>query len=345
MAERIRNRSEKVKGLFFHEECSMTETSLHNTSEDYQQSVPILSVVIPVYGAPELISELCNRLHKSLSEITQDYEIILVFDCSPDNSWEKICEECKKDKRVKGIRLSRNFGQHYAITAGLKYAIGKWIVVMDCDLQDQPEEITRLYQHAQNGYDIVFAQRIERKDGLVKRMSSKVFYRVFSYMTDSHQDASIANFGIYRKCVIDAIMSMRDYVRYFPTMAQWVGFRRDVITVKHAERCIGRSSYSWKKLLMLAFATIIVFSDKPLRLTIKMGMLICLVTLAIAATYFCRYLHGSITVSGYTSLILSIWFLGGVVIFLIGVLGIYLGRTFDQTKQRPTYIIQATENL
>jgi glycosyltransferase involved in cell wall biosynthesis len=156
-----------------------------------------LSIVSPVYGAPSLIGELCLRLHSSLKKITEDYEIILVFDCSPDNGWEEICIECERDKRVKGIRLSRNFGQHYAITAGLEQATGEWVVVMDCDLQDRPEEINKLYKKAQEGYDIVFAQRADRKDSFLKRLSSKAFYAVFSYMTDTHQDARIANFGIY----------------------------------------------------------------------------------------------------------------------------------------------------
>ena len=307
--------------------------------------VPEISVVIPVYGAPEQISDLCNRLHKSLKKITKDYEIILVFDCSPDNSWERICKECKRDERVKGISLSRNFGQHYAITAGLEYTEGNWVVVMDCDLQDQPEEICKLYQKVQEGYDIVYAQREVRRDHFLKRMSSCLFYKVFSYMTDSHQDATIANFGIYSNKVILAILSMRDYVRYFPTMAQWVGFKSTSVVVEHAERSLGTSSYSLSKLLNLAVNNMIVFSDKPLRLTVKAGMSVCVLTILIAFIYLYLYLSGSITVIGYASLILSIWFLSGIIIFLIGIVGIYLGKTFDQTKRRPTYIINATENI
>lgn len=304
-----------------------------------------ISVVIPVYGAPELISELCSRLHKSLREITQDYEIILVFDCSPDDSWERICKECRIDKRVKGVRLSRNFGQHYAITAGLEHAVGKWVVVMDCDLQDQPEEICKLYRKAKEGYDIVFARRATRNDHFLKQMSSHLFYKVFSYMTDSQQDATISNFGVYSDKVIHAILSMRDYVRYFPTMAQWVGFKSTAIVVEHAKRSLGKSSYSLSKLLSLALNNMIVFSDKPLRLTVKVGMSVCILTILIAFIYLCRYISGSITIIGYASLILSIWFLGGIIIFLIGIIGIYLGKTFDQTKGRPTYIIDITKNF
>lgn len=304
-----------------------------------------ISIVCPVYGSPGILEELCERLHHSLGCLTKNYEIILVFDCSPDEGWRFICRECKKDGRVKGIRLSRNFGQHYAITAGLEHATGEWVVVMDCDLQDQPEEITRLYQKAQEGFDIVFAQRQLRKDGFLKRWSSKAFYAVFSYMTETNQDAQIANFGIYRDVTIDAVLSMRDYVRYFPTMAQWVGFDSVAIPVVHAERGEGDTNYSLQKLLKLAFDNMVVFSDKPLRLTVKFGMTISGVTMLIGAGYLWRYLRGDISVTGFTSLILSIWFLSGIIIFLLGVLGIYLGKSFDQAKQRPAFIVRDKENF
>jgi len=304
-----------------------------------------LSVVIPVYGGSELIPELKQRLEKSLEALTPDFEIILVFDCSPDNGWQMISKECRTDRRIKGICLSRNFGQHYAITAGLAHAQGEWIVVMDCDLQDRPEEIPKLYWKSQEGYDIVFAQRKFRKDRFLKRLSSRMFYKLFSYMTDSEQDASVANFGIYRKSVIEAVLSMGDKVRYFPTMVQWVGFHKVGIPVEHGERESGESGYSWGSLFQLAFGNMIAFSDKALHLTVKFGMLLCALAFATAAYYFLRYILGGITVSGYTSIILSIWFLAGVIIFVLGIIGIYLGRVFEQTKMRPSYIIKESKNL
>ena len=304
-----------------------------------------LSIVAPVYGSPELIPVLCERLHKSLQQVTEDYEVILVFDCSPDDGWGRICEECTKDQRVKGIQLSRNFGQHYAITAGLEKVSGEWVVVMDCDLQDRPEEIVNLYRKALEGYDTVFAQRIERKDSLAKRLSSKLFYVVFSYMTDSRQDASIANFGIYHRGVVGAILSMKDKVRYFPTMAQWVGFRSTVLPVEHGSRDAGETTYSWRRLLLLALDNMISFSDKPLHLTVQLGMLLCLFSFGAGLFYLLRYLFGGITVGGFTSIILSIWFLSGVIIFILGVLGIYLGQVFDQVKGRPSCIVRTTENF
>ena len=163
---------------------------------------PYLSIISPVYASEKLVDELVRRIQSSLSVITEDYEIILVDDCGPDNSWERIQAQAARDGRVRGMRLSRNFGQHKAITAGLEQAQGEWVVVMDCDLQDQPEEIPGLYAHAQTGgYDLVFARRVERQDSWLKRTGSRAFYQMLSYLTETRQDPAIANFGIYHRKV------------------------------------------------------------------------------------------------------------------------------------------------
>jgi dolichol-phosphate mannosyltransferase len=251
----------------------------------------------------------------------------------------------KKDKRVKGINLSRNFGQHYAITAGLSYAKGEWVVVMDCDLQDRPDEIPNLYKKAMEGWDIVFAQRKERKDGFLKKKLSKLFYYLFSYLTETKQDASVANFGIYNKKVIVAILSMKDQIRFFPTMVQWVGFRKYYLPVKHSERFEGKSSYNFKGLFKLALNSILAFSDKPLRLTVKLGFGITLISLLVMLVYFIMYLTGSIKVLGFTSLIISFWFLSGIIIFILGFVGLYIGKMFEKVKDRPNFIVQEEINI
>lgn len=305
----------------------------------------LLSIVSPVYRGEKMTEELVRRISESVGSITQHYEIILVNDASPDNSWNVIRAECEKDSRVKGINLSRNFGQHYAITAGLSYAKGEWVVVMDCDLQDRPEEIPNLYNKAIEGYDSVFAQRINRSDSLLKRMSSKLFYKFFSYMTETRQDASVANFGIYNRKVIESILAMGDKMRYFPTQVQWVGFRKYYMPVEHDSRLEGKSSYSLKKLFRLAFDTIVSFSDKPLRLTMNIGALITMLSFLIGLIYLIQYLCGHIVVMGYASLIISLWFICGILVFLIGVVGLYLGKTFNQTKGRPTFIVDDKINI
>ena len=306
---------------------------------------PHISVVSPVYRAEKIVPELVKQLHENLAIITDDYEIILVNDASPDNSWMSITAECEKDKRVKGINLSRNFGQHYAITAGLNYAKGNWVVVMDCDLQDRPDEIPNLYWKAEEGYDSVFAQRIERQDSFFKRLFSKMFYSLFSYLTETKQDASVANFGIYRKCVIEAILSMHDQIRFFPTMIQWVGFRKCYLPVQHADRYEGKTSYNFKGLLRLAINNIVAFSDKPLRLTVKIGFVISLFSFLLAIYNIFAHLIGIITVEGFTSTIFSIWFVSGLMLVVLGVVGLYVGKTFENVKKRPTYIIQNQINV
>ncbi len=298
-----------------------------------------ISVVSPVYRAENIVPELVSRLKVELSKITQDFEIILVEDCGPDNSWDKVLIETANDQRVKGIKLSRNFGQHHAITAGLDASKGDWIIVMDCDLQDRPEEIQNLYNEAQKGFDIVFARRVERQDKFIKTFTSKLFYKVFSYLSGIEQDGTIANFGIYSRKVINSINSMRESMRAFSPMARWVGFKKTAIDVTHAERFEGNTSYNWNKLINLALDIAIAYSDKPLKLAIKLGFSIALFSLLYAIYNVFAYLTGIITVSGYASIIISIWFLSGLIIFILGIVGLYIGKTFEGMKQRPLYLI------
>jgi glycosyltransferase involved in cell wall biosynthesis len=302
--------------------------------------MPKISVVSPVYGCKSCLNDLYARLLISLEKITSDFEIILVNDGGPDNAWPLIKEISQKDNRVKGIDFSRNFGQHYAITAGLEYATGEWVVVMDCDLQDQPEEILKLYTKSQEGYDVVLAQRYLRQDSFFKKMFSKLFYKTLGYLTETGQDSSVANFGIYHKNVITAILSMRDSIKYFPAMVKWVGFRSIGIPIEHAEREIGSSSYNFKRLFKLAIDTILSFSDKPLRLTIKFGFIISLLAFIFAIVELILSFTGNISVTGWASLIISIWFLSGIIIIVLGVVGLYIGKTFDRVKDRPVYILR-----
>lgn len=306
--------------------------------------MPHLSIISPVYQAELILRELVSRIESSVETITKDFEIILVEDHGSDNSWVEIEKIALENKRVKGIKLSRNFGQHYAITAGLDMAKGDWVVVMDCDLQDQPEEIINLYNKALEGFDIVLARRYERKDNFLKRGFSKLFYRTLGYLTGSEQDEKVANFGIYRKIVIDAVVSMRESIRYFPTMIKWVGFKSTKLNVSHDERFEGKSSYSLKRLLNLALDIILAFSDKPIRLLIKTGLMISFVSFIIAIVNFVKWLMGDISVLGYTSLIISVWLLSGFIIATLGVVGLYVGKTFEGVKNRPIYIIEKKVN-
>ena len=301
-----------------------------------------LSIVSPVYRAELVLDELVERIAKSVPSAFNSYEIILVDDFSPDRSWQKIIEISSENSNVRGFKLSRNFGQHYAITAGLNQVSGDYVVVLDCDLQDQPEEIEKLFNESQKGFDIVLARRYERKDSLYKKTVSKLFYKTLSYLTGTKQDATVANFGIYSKQVIDEVVKLEEKIKYFPTMVKWVGFSTAYVNVEHASRSEGKSNYNLKKLLNLALDIILAYSDKPLRLIIKFGLSIAMVSFLMVIYVLFEKITGKVSVSGYASLIISIWFLSGCLLTTLGVVGLYIGKIFEGVKNRPSYIIEKT---
>lgn len=303
---------------------------------------PHLSVVIPVYKAEHCLDELYLRLKAALERISPDFEIVLVEDCGGDNSWQVIERLAAADPRVRGIQFSRNFGQHYGITAGLDHCHGDWVVVMDCDLQDRPEEIPRLYAKAQEGYDIVLARRAARQDPTLKRITSWLFYKIFSYLADIEYDGASGNFRIMSRKVVASFRRMGEQLRFFGGLVQWLGFPTTSIEVEHAERFEGNSTYTLAKLWKLATETIIAYSDKPLRIGVRFGF-------GMAALAFCygmyillrAWLYGS-PIPGWNSLIVSLYFIGGIIIAMLGIIGIYLGKAFDESKKRPLYIVRRT---
>lgn len=300
----------------------------------------MISVVIPVYGCRGALLELYRRLTEALIKIDNNYEIVLVNDSCPQNSWETIEEICNKDSKVVGINLSRNFGQIKAITAGLDCCKGDWIVVMDCDLQDKPEEIINLYNKAQEGYDVVFGRRANRQDGALKKFLSKMFYKVYDYFTEGVYDNSICNFSISKRCVIDSYLKMREKNRAFTIFIKWIGFRQTAIDVQHDKRAEGKSSYNLKRRFKMASEIITAQSNKPLILSIRLGFLISLISIIYAIYLVIRYFVKGITVQGWTSTIVSIYLVGGILLMNMGIIGLYIGYIFDETKNRPIYIIK-----
>jgi len=307
--------------------------------------MPHISVVIPVYKAENCLKELYSRLKSSLETITKDFEIILVEDCGGDGSWDVIAELSAKDKRVKGIQFSRNFGQHYGITAGLDNSSGGWVVIMDCDLQDKPEEIPRMYKKALEGYDVVLARRQTRKDPFLKRTTSYLFYKVFNYFADSRLDPAVANFRIISKKVVEALNSMRESLRFISCLNDWVGFNTAYIEVEHSDGANRKSAYNYKKLWKLAREVIVAYSDKPLRISINLGFLLSFISFLTGIYYITKKIWFGISIPGWTSIFVALFFIGGIIIANLGIIGIYLGKTFDETKKRPLYIVRRyTEN-
>lgn len=306
---------------------------------------PVISVVSPIYKGEKMLDALVQRISTALSPLTEHYEIILVNDHSLDLSWDKICKICSDDKRVKGIELSRNFGQHYAISAGLAHASGEWVVVMDCDLQDRPEEIPHLYAKAQEGWDIVFARRVNRRDTWFKRFQSHAFHSVYNWLSGMQSDETIANFGIFHRNVIQAFNSMPEKARSFGSLIGYLGFRTSTLDVQHDARGEGSSGYTFAKLIKLSTDVIISNSNKPLRMAISMGFLMSSLALLLAVYNVVAKLVGIIRVSGYTTTVFSIWFVGGLLLFVMGILGLYIGKIFDQVKDRPLFIIRSKLNF
>jgi polyisoprenyl-phosphate glycosyltransferase len=305
---------------------------------------PALSVVSPVYGCSGCLESLVERILGTL-EPSNHVEVILVDDASPDGAWKRIEELAAVHPQVRGVRLSRNFGQQAAIAAGLAVARGKQVIVMDCDLQDVPEEIPKLLANAADGVDIVLGQRQERQDSVLKRFGSYVFYRVLSWLTGAQQDHTVANFGVYSRKVIDIVNSMPEADRVFSLMVGWTGLPAIRVPVLHDQRQHGKSGYSLTKLARLALHIILSYSDKPLRMVVKLGLVFATLSLCIVVVSVWRYLIGDVQVAGFTSIIASIWLLGSIMILCMGLIGLYVGRLYNDAKGRPAFIVSETTSM
>lgn len=304
-----------------------------------------ISVVTPAYKCEKCIKALYERLVKSLENITDDFEIIFVNDASPQEDWNEISDLAEKDKRVKGINLLRNLGQHYAITAGLDFADGDWVVVMDCDLQDQPEEIPKLYAKAQEGYEVVVGRRYNRKDNLLRKATAKMFRVVYEYFTETKMDYSLANFTIMSKEVVNNIRKMREQNRSHLLFIEWIGHEITSIDIEHAGRYEGKSSYNIRKLFRLAFDNIVAHSNKPLRISIELGSAVSMLAVIYTVFMIIRYFYTGVIAAGWTSVMVSIWFFSGLILASMGVLGLYLGKVFDEVKGRPLYVVKELLNI
>ncbi len=304
-----------------------------------------LSVVSPVYKSEALVGPLVERIIAAVEPLQLRYEIILVEDAGPDHSWDRIVEHARKYPQVRGLRLSRNFGQQYALQAGLDASQGDWVVTLDCDLQDRPEEIPGLLRKAQEGFDVVAAHRGHRQDEWLKRFASRTFYRLLGYLTGTALDGGVANFMLYRRSVVDAMARFHDYHRYYPMLHKLVGFRYALVPIEHAERPQGRSSYSFRKRIRLALSTILSFSDKPLRLAVKLGVVLSALSLLTAIVLVVLYFASDVHVDGWASLALLQSFFSGAIITVLGMVGLYVASIFESVKERPTYLVSGRVNF
>ena len=296
-----------------------------------------LSVVIPVYGCADCLGPLHARLVASLAQLPGEYEIVFVDDRSRDAGWTVLQTLAAADARVHAVRLSRNFGQHAAITAGLSEARGQWVVVMDCDLQEAPEDIPRLWAAAQGGYDVVRTIRRGRRHSRLKRWGSRI-YRRLTLETETSPDFS--TLSLISRRVVDAFLRLRDRDREYMIALDWIGFDATTIEIEHKDRHQGTSAYGLRRLVSVALDGMFFRSTVLLRLVVLAGFAIAGIGIAAAVFEIVDYFaEPARTVPGYTSLAVLLLVLVGVILICLGVVGLYVGRIFEQVKDRPLFLI------
>jgi glycosyltransferase involved in cell wall biosynthesis len=297
-----------------------------------------LSVVIPVYGCEDCLSRLQERLRSTLDGITADWEVVYIDDRSPDDAWEKLKRLAQEDPRVRAYRLSRNFGQHAAITAGLAESRGDRVVVMDCDLQDPPENIPRLYAKALEGYEVVFSRRKRRRGSWARRTGGSAYYRLRNLLVDADMYTNYTNLSMISRKVVQAFLTLRDNDRQYLLILHWLGFRHTAIDVEQEERHAGRSAYSWRALVKVAVDGMFFQSTVLLRWIVFAGFFLAALGVALAA-YAMIVLAFGRPLPAWTGVPVLVLVLTGFIIISTGVMALYVGKIFDQVKGRPLYVI------
>jgi polyisoprenyl-phosphate glycosyltransferase len=296
-----------------------------------------LSVVVPVYGCGDCLVLLHERLTRTLEGMTDRYELVFVDDRSVDAGWAVLQRLARRDPHVRAFRLSRNFGQDAAITAGLAQAQGDWAVVMDCDLQEAPEDIPRLWAAAQGGYDVVRTTRRGWRHSAFRRWTSRI-YRRLTIETDVRPDYS--NLSLLSRQVVDAFLRLRDRDREYMIALDWLGFDSTAIEIEHHDRHSGKSGYTFQGLVRVALDGMFFRSTVLLRLVVLLGFVLAVIGLIVATFEIVDYFaEPDQTVPGYTSLAVLLLLLAGFIIFSVGIVGLYVGRIFEQVKDRPLFLI------
>jgi glycosyltransferase involved in cell wall biosynthesis len=303
-----------------------------------QRTATELSVVVPVYACVTCLHALHERLTATLAKMEVSYELVFVDDRATDGSWDVIAQLAAGDARIRAYRLSRNFGQHVAITAGLAKSTGAWVVVMDCDLQDPPEEIPRLYAKAREGYDIVFARRIDRPGSRLRRVAAEVYFRLLNWVAGTEIDRTYGTFSMISRKVATAYLEFRDRDRHYLFILYWLGFNHASIEFPYAERHSGRGAYGIRSLLRHAVDGLVFQTTVILRWIVFAGFALA-GSGAVLAAYFVVIHVGGSTPPGWTSLAIFVLLLSGFVITSSGVVGLYVGKIFEQVKQRPLYVL------
>jgi glycosyltransferase involved in cell wall biosynthesis len=306
----------------------------------------LYSFVIPVFNEQESLLELHSRLAALFDRLDGDAEVLFVDDCSFDGSHDLLVEIQRRDPRFKVIRLARNFGHQIAISAGLDFALGDAVIVMDADLQDPPEVVPDLIARWREGYEVVYAVREQREgEAWLKRTAASWFYRVLRRLASVQMPVDAGDFRLVDRKALDAFRSMRERSRYVRGMFTWVGFRQTGVLYKRPERFAGEPKYSFRKSLRLAVDGIVSFSNAPLRLALVWGFIFSFVSFVVGIAAIVAKVAGAFVVPGWASIVVVVAFLGGIQLMLMGMLGLYIGHIYEEVKLRPLYVVRDAHGL
>ena len=307
--------------------------------------MPTLSVVVPLYNEEATVDELRRRLGEVLDRVEPDYEVLLVNDGSRDGTAEALKRIAQAGSRWRAIHFSRNFGHQAAVAAGLRYATGQAVVVMDADLQDPPELLEQMLARWREGFEVVYAQRVSReREGPLKRGLAWLYYRVLRAVSPVDIPTDTGDFCLMDRKVVDELIALPERNRYIRGLRAWVGFRQTSVQFERAPRFAGEPKYTFRKSLGLGVNGIISFSKAPLRLATWLGMLVSLMSFVLVIVFVIEKLTRGFEIRGWASTVVIILFLGGVQLLTIGIIGEYLSRIYDEVKQRPLYVVRETDN-
>ena len=304
------------------------------------------SIVIPIYNEEESFPALVRRLREVMDRLDGPAEVVLVDDGSRDGSYELMAAVNREDPRFKLLQLSRNFGHQIAITAGMDAAAGQAVIVMDADLQDPPEVILQMAARWQEGFEVVYAVREHREGETVfKRKTATLFYGLQRRLAEIDQPVEVGDFRLVDRKALDAFLQMRERNRYVRGMFSWVGFRQTAVPYVRASRQAGESKYPLRKMLRLALDGFVGFSTAPLRFALTLGLVMAVASVLYGITAIAVKLAGVAYVPGYASLLVTITFLSGVQLMVIGMVGQYVGRIYDEVRARPLYLVRETRGF
>ncbi len=304
------------------------------------QSNPVISIVVPLYNEEDVVDSFLDIMTQTLSDTNETYEIVMVNDGSSDNTLPHLLDIKSKYSEVRVINFSRNFGKEAALTAGLDHALGDVVIPIDCDLQDPPELIHEMLSEWRKGYDVVIARRANRDtDSYLKRLTAQVFYKIHNKISDTEMPANVGDYRLMTRKVVEAIKQLPENQRFMKGIFSWVGFKTKVISYTREKRAAGSTSFNYWKLWNFALDGITSFSTAPLRVWFYMGLIVSLVSFLYGVFIVAKTILMGVDVPGYASILTGMLFIGGIQLLGIGIMGEYIGRIYQETKNRPIYII------